>query len=104
MPSKRPPVSGFARSVGARVRELRRARSVPQQRLAEVAGITQGAASNYENGVREIPMRTLLAMLDEMDIGVGEFFEGVPDLLVVGDSADIGTVRRLIATGQTAAD
>jgi transcriptional regulator with XRE-family HTH domain len=72
---------------------------VTQTRLAETVGIGQGTLSNYENGVRDIPVRTLLALLEALGVGVGEFAVGVPDLLVLEDSESIGTVRGLVATG-----
>ena len=99
MSRRRPLESGFAQAVGARLRELRQARKVSQQRLADAAGLSQGSISNYEYGVRDIAVVSLLAILDYMEVSVGEFFAGVPALLVLRESEDVDIARALIAEG-----
>ena len=99
MPSRRPPVSGLAHALGARLREVRRTRSVSQQAAARAAGLTQGSISNYEHGLRDIAVVDLLTILDELHVSLAEFMAGVPDLLVLEDAGDIGIAKKLIADG-----
>ena len=99
MPSKRPLKSALPQAVGSRLREIRLARKVSQKRLAEVAGKTQGAVSNYENGVRDIALVNLIAMLDDIDVSLAEFMAGVPEFLVLEDADDIRIATKLIADG-----
>ena len=100
MPGRNPPASAVAQVIGARLHEIRIAQEVSQERLAEVAGITQGAVSNYERGGGDFKMVNLLAILDHFDISLAEFMVGVPELLVLEDSAAIELATKLIADEQ----
>ena len=97
--SKRPVRSALAQAIGARLHEIRIAQEVSQERLAEVAGITQGAVSLYERGARDIRVVDLLAFLDHFDVGLTEFMAEVPEFFVLEDSADIELATKLIADG-----
>ncbi len=46
----------------SRLREIRLAQGKTQADVAWLSGITQAALSNYENGKRDIPLRSLLAL------------------------------------------
>lgn len=46
----------------ARLRELREECGYSQQRLAELLNIKQNTYSQYENGVRELPLEYLIAL------------------------------------------
>jgi transcriptional regulator with XRE-family HTH domain len=48
--ARRPPISGYRREVGARIRELRRAREVSQEQLALDTGISRRYMSGIERG------------------------------------------------------
>ena len=56
----------------ARLREIRVHRGKTQADVAWRAGITQAALSNYENGKRDIPLRSLLALSDALEIAPAE--------------------------------
>jgi transcriptional regulator with XRE-family HTH domain len=49
-------------TTGARLRRVRLTRSMTQAELAWHSGITQAALSNYENGKRDIPVRSLISL------------------------------------------
>ena len=100
MPKRKSPKRALAPAVGARLRGIRIARKVSQQRVAEAVGLTQGSIFNYEHGFRDIPVVNLIAILDHFDISLAEFMAGVPQLRVLDDSADIGIAKRLIADGR----
>lgn len=61
-------------SVGQRVRCLRAKR--PQRELAAIAGCTQAALSNYENGFRMLPLLAAARLADAYGISIKYF---VPD-------------------------
>lgn len=89
----------MARAVGARLQEIRIARKASQQRVADAAGLTKGSISNYEHGLRDISVVSLLAILDELEVSLAEFFAGVPAFLVLEDSESTAAARKLIAAG-----
>ncbi len=99
MRTRRTRANGLAKAVGARLREVRRTRSVSQQAAARVAGLTQGSISNYEHGLRDIAVVDLLTILDELHVSLAEFMAGVPAFLVLEDAGDIGIATKLIADG-----
>ena len=97
MPKGKPPKSALARSVGARLREIRLLRNVSQRRAAEAVGLSQPALSLYEGGMRDIRVVDLLALLDHSNVGLAEFMAEVPEFLVLEDSAEIELATKLIA-------
>jgi transcriptional regulator with XRE-family HTH domain len=99
MPSRRASPSGLPQAAGARLRDVRRGRKVSQERAAQAAGLAQGTISNYENGLRDMAVANLIAILDDLDVSLAEFMTGIPDLLVLDSSADISIARNLITGG-----
>ncbi len=51
-----------------RLRQIRLNQGKTQADVAWLSGITQAALSNYENGKRDIPLRSLLALSDVLAI------------------------------------
>lgn len=54
--------ASYARAVGVVVRSSRLRQQRNQAWLAERAGITQAAVSNYEHGKRDMPLTTAIAV------------------------------------------
>jgi len=48
----------------SRIKEMRIDNDVTQQRLADYLNLTRSAYSNYENGIREIPVEVLAGIAD----------------------------------------
>ena len=71
--------------VGLRIREWRLRRELSQARVARLAGITQASLSNYENGKRDLPLTTLLAVARALNVSVGDLLD-MPDVIIVRDS------------------
>ena len=71
--------------VGRRIREWRLQRELSQAEVARLAGITQASLSNYENGKRDLPLSTLLAVSGALNVSVGDLLD-LPDVIVVRDS------------------
>ena len=44
--------------------DLREDKDITQQELADYLSISRGAYSNYENGIREVPLSVLCAIAD----------------------------------------
>jgi len=65
---------------------LRVRRGLSQADVARDAGITQATVSNYEKGVREVPLSTLLALARILNLSLGDLLES-PEVIVVRDSA-----------------
>lgn len=55
-------------ATASRLREIRLAQGKTQADVAWLSGITQAALSNYENGKRDIPLRSLLALSGVLDV------------------------------------
>jgi transcriptional regulator with XRE-family HTH domain len=55
-------------ATAARLREIRLQQGKTQADVAWLSGITQAALSNYENGKRDIPLRSLLALSGVLDV------------------------------------
>jgi transcriptional regulator with XRE-family HTH domain len=83
------------RAVGKRIREWRLTRKLQQAQVARVAGITQGALSNYENGKRDVPLSTLLGVTAALNVSIGDLL-GVPEVLVMRDSPLGRAVEQLV--------
>lgn len=56
----------------ARLRQIRLGQGKTQADVAWLSGITQAALSNYENGKRDIPLRSLLALSEVLAIRPAE--------------------------------
>lgn len=51
---------------------LREKRGLKQKDIAEVAGITERGYRNYERGLREPPLSTLIVLADFYDLSLDE--------------------------------
>ena len=76
------PLSYDRESTGSRLREIRLSKGKTQADVAWMSGITQAALSNYENGKRDIPLRSLLALSGALEISPLEL---VPALGIESD-------------------
>jgi transcriptional regulator with XRE-family HTH domain len=81
------PVPYDRETTGSRLREIRLRKGKTQADVAWMSGITQAALSNYENGKRDIPLRSLLALSGVLEIAPSEL---VPALGVDSDTAAAG--------------
>jgi transcriptional regulator with XRE-family HTH domain len=59
--------------IGAALRRLRERRGVQQYRVADLAGITKGMLSAYENGKRCPSLPTLVSLLQALDCSAEMF-------------------------------
>lgn len=62
----------------SRIRELREERDLTQTELARVLHIAQNTYSNYENGVREIPLELLIRLSRHYQVNL-EYLLGLTD-------------------------
>ncbi len=69
-----PGMNAMTVPVGRKVRELRKARGLLQQELADRAGVSRQTVVNLENG-RHVPETATLAKIAKgLDVGLGELF------------------------------
>lgn len=61
--------------VGQKIRQLRRERKLTQTDLAGKIGIHQSDLSRMEKGEYRVGLDTLLKLLQEFDLSMGDFFE-----------------------------
>lgn len=61
-----------------RLRDLREARGVSRQQLADVSGISRGAIRNYEQALREPTFDTVCKMADALGVSLEEFRDVAP--------------------------
>jgi len=64
--------------VGQKIRHLRRERKLTQTDLATKIGIHQSDLSRMEKGEYRVGLDTLLKILQEFDLSIGDFFEERP--------------------------
>lgn len=60
--------------IGQKIRQLRKARGVSQALIAKTLGITQGAVSQWENGVTAPSSTQLIPLANVLGVGVDELF------------------------------
>lgn len=53
-----------------RIKELREDRDKTQREVASYLGVAQNTYSNYENGVREIPLALLMKLAEYYDVNM----------------------------------
>ena len=61
--------------VGQKIRQLRRERRLTQTELAGKIGVHQSDLSRMEKGEYRVGLDTLLKILQEFDLAIGDFFE-----------------------------
>ena len=64
-------------SVGRRIAQLRAARGVSQQILADLAGIERSHLARLELGEREAGLRMLEKIADALEVTLSKLLEGV---------------------------
>jgi len=62
----------FLRDLGERIRELRKARGLTQNELAERMGVTQALIASYESARRSVPLRKLCMLTDVFGVSMEE--------------------------------
>jgi transcriptional regulator with XRE-family HTH domain len=73
-------------NIGAKLRELREARGLTQDQLAERSGVPAGTVRNYEQGRREPSWQALWGLAEALGIGRGPLYDAFRPCL--GQEAD----------------
>ncbi len=83
-------------AVGARLRIVRIGAGRSQAWVADAIDVTQGSISNYEAGLRDIPVHLLLSALAALGHDPGRFFDGLPGLIIAnhGDARSAAEAMR----------
>lgn len=88
--------------LGARLRALRRARGLTQERLAERAGLSYKFVGEIERGQGNPTLETLVALAEALDVDVADLFEPAesrpqpPDVYTI-PSGQLARVREAVA-------
>lgn len=64
-------------AIGMRIKELRKQKKIPQEKLAEMIGITPNYLSALERGAYNIKLDTLVQIIDCLDITADDLFRDV---------------------------
>ena len=72
--------AAFLDDVGLRVRVLRTARKLPQERLAELAGLSRVTLGSIERGKHEAGILSHLALAATLDVPLSLLFEDGTEL------------------------
>jgi len=72
--------AAFLDDVGLRVRVLRTARKLPQERLAELAGLSRVTLGSIERGKHEAGILSYLALAATLDVPLSLLFEDGTEL------------------------
>lgn len=75
--------------VGARLRDLRKARRLNQQKLAALVNLTFQQIQKYETGTNRISVAKLFEMAVKLQVTVDYFYEGYEVEGVVSDAEEI---------------
>ena len=87
--------------VGRKLRELRKERKLTQTELSARIGIQQSDLSRMEQGEYRVSLDTLLRILSEFKVGIGEFFEeAAKENLAPSDIYLVRALRALPARDQ----
>ena len=62
-------------NIGANVKQARKARGITQRQLAEKIGIAEVTLRQYENGVRNIKLETLVSISNALNIMLSEMVD-----------------------------
>ena len=63
--------------IGRRIKELRKQKKIPQERLAEMIGISPNYLSALERGAYNIKLDTLVQIIDCLDVTADDIFRDV---------------------------
>ena len=63
--------------IGKRIKELRKQKKIPQEKLAEMIGISPNYLSALERGAYNIKLDLLVQIIDCLDITADDLFRGV---------------------------
>lgn len=77
------------------LKELRNAKGVSQQIVADFLGISRQAYSNYENGNREPDFESLLKLGEFFDCSVDYILRGAPDQNNATTSCNFGGLSEI---------
>ena len=98
--------------IGNLVRKLRKEKGLTQEELAERANLHPKYIGTIERGEIDIRIKNLLKITDALEIGLSEFFKGLPskfdtekipmisEWLALIEDADTKTVEKLIAVNK----
>lgn len=67
--------AGEMARIGARVRELRKARGLTQQELSDVVGLHRVNLNKFENGRADLGVSRVRALAGALGVGPGQLFE-----------------------------
>lgn len=115
MPKKRPSAPAARRStlraepppvlrqIGERIRELRKARGLSQDKLAYAIPLDRAHIGSIERGIKAPTVLTLLRIADALEVEVGELFPPMVELQAHIPRRDLYAIapHRLMATGRS---
>ena len=93
MPSSRN--DELMKSIGRRIAEVRKAKGLTQERLAELVELEPTTVSRQETGHRAISLSTLARIAGVLGVGVGDLLDSVRPLPEPTLDADTEAILRL---------
>ena len=63
--------------IGRRIKEIRKRKKIPQEKLAEMIGISPNYMSAFERGAYNIKLELLVQIIDCLDITADDLFRDV---------------------------
>jgi transcriptional regulator with XRE-family HTH domain len=83
-------------SLGAKLREMRRARSLTQEQLAAASGISQVMIAKIEQGRRLPRLPVLMHLANALDISLSELIDNQPRLNGHSEGASVLAIRDML--------
>lgn len=80
------------RLIGSRIRQLRTAQRLSQEKLAELIGVTFQQIQKYERGVNRVSASTLYRIAQELRVPISDLLPGE-----AGAGLDVSTLRTLVS-------
>lgn len=69
------PEKNIYKRLGTNLRKIRKAKKITQEELGKVIGVSKTAVVNYENGIRKIPLESVVKLCDFYDVSLDRMIE-----------------------------
>lgn len=88
-------------TIGERLKKVREAHRMPQDRFAQMVGTTSSAISRYEGGLRSVPVPIIMSVCREFNVNRTWLETGEGEMLVETTSRTLDRIRKRYGASDT---